>query len=415
MSTDQLDLSALVPDAPGWYPDPDGRHHYRYHDGSAWTDHVADDGQTAIDPRPSSLPPPAMPVPDDEVVILEPEESDPEAAQPEVTEPALAEPALAEPALAGPPAGASVLAPPVVAPHGASPAWPAQEPMGLDEAVRRGFRQYATFSGRAPRSEYWGFMAVTQLLVLLAGALPAFAIGGLVRGTDAAWIVGSLMLLLAAMAVALPSLAVSVRRLHDSDRPGTTLLFGLVPLAGPVIITVLMLFAGTHGPNRYGEPVVPDGPRTAPLVSIATALRVPVLMGLFLAVMVAASEMGRAYALMMPPVAFWGRWIVAASLVAVLSVVLLAGRRLVHSYWLLALEGATAAALGLVPQLPWAGPWVLTELVQFLGEAGWDLRFAFYGFIDGFAGGLALVLGLVWLGVVAVTATRPWWTRGEVP
>jgi uncharacterized membrane protein YhaH (DUF805 family) len=58
--------------------------------------------------------------------------------------------------------------------------------MGLDEAVRRGFRQYASFSGRAPRSEYWGFMGVTQLFVLLAGVLPAFAVAGLVRGTDAA-------------------------------------------------------------------------------------------------------------------------------------------------------------------------------------------------------------------------------------
>jgi hypothetical protein len=137
-------------------------------------------------------------------------------------------------------------------------------------------------------------------------------------------------------------------------------------------------------------------------------------MGLFFAVMMAASEMGRAYALAVPPAAFWGRWVVAASLGALLVVVLLAGRRLVHSYWLLALEGVAAAALGLVPQLPWATPWVLTELVQSFGEAGWDLRFAFYGLVEGYAGGMALMLGVVWLGVAVTTAVRAWWTGREV-
>jgi len=392
MSTDQLDLPAS--DAPGWYPDPDGRHHHRYHDGSVWTDHVADDGHSAIDPRPSSLPPPLMPALDDEIVVLEPDVAQLEVAPPTTV--------------------ASVLPPPMAVSTESSVAWPAQEPMGLDEAVRRGFRQYATFSGRAPRSEYWGFTGVTQLCVLLAGALPAIVIGGLVRGTDAALIVGSLTLLLAAMAVALPSLAVAVRRLHDSGRPGTGLLYGLIPIAGPVIVTVLMLRAGTRGPNRYGDPVVPAGRRTSPIVSMGTAVRLPVLGVLFLAVLVAMSEMRRAYAVMMPPMEFAARWIVAAFLVALLAVVLLAGRRLVHSYWLLALEGATAVTLGLVPQLPRAAPWVLTELVRSLGETGWDLRFAFHGLIDGLAGGLALVLGVMWLGVVVVTATRSRWTGREV-
>jgi hypothetical protein len=89
MSTDQLDLSAFAPDAPGWYPDPDGRHQYRYHDGSVWTDHVADDGQSAVDPRSPSLPPPVMPVMDDEVVVLEPDVAEPrtEVPMPELTEP----------------------------------------------------------------------------------------------------------------------------------------------------------------------------------------------------------------------------------------------------------------------------------------------------------------------------------------
>ncbi|MFV2091355.1 MAG: DUF805 domain-containing protein, partial [Pseudomonadales bacterium] len=53
-------------------------------------------------------------------------------------------------------------------------------------------------------------------------------------------------------AILIPSLAVSVRRLHDSNRSGWWLLIGLVPILGGIIVTVFTLLNGTAGENRFG-------------------------------------------------------------------------------------------------------------------------------------------------------------------
>jgi uncharacterized membrane protein YhaH (DUF805 family) len=54
------------------------------------------------------------------------------------------------------------------------------------------------------------------------------------------------------LAVLVPSIAVSVRRLHDIDRTGWWVLIGLVPLVGWIVLLVFHVQDGTPGPNRFG-------------------------------------------------------------------------------------------------------------------------------------------------------------------
>ena len=151
--------------------------------------------------------------------------------------------------------------------------------MGFTQAIGVCFRKYATFSGRAGRREYWWFFLFYAIVNLVASFIP---------------VVGFVIWL----AVLLPSLAVTARRLHDTDRSGWWCLlpFGL-GLAGLVIGSALLVLsgeseasqgaaaiagfltiggglvgfiallaflvrAGDEGDNRYGPP--PGGPAAAP-------------------------------------------------------------------------------------------------------------------------------------------------------
>lgn len=152
--------------------------------------------------------------------------------------------------------------------------------MTFREAVESVLRQYATFSGRAPRSEFWWFYLFSVLVGICCGVVDA------VLGTD-------LLVPLASLALLLPSLAVTSRRLHDSNRTAwwilgfflggfvgtvafffglfawlfaglgqddglgaagvTSIVLGIVVLLVTFIVQlVLMLAPGTPGPNRFG-------------------------------------------------------------------------------------------------------------------------------------------------------------------
>ena len=113
--------------------------------------------------------------------------------------------------------------------------------MILFEAVRK----YAQFEGRAPRREYWGFVLLTALVSILA-ALIDLAIGTeLAPGYGPATI---LMLL----ALAMPGIAVTARRLHDFDFAGWWMLLGFIPFLGLVVMLVIGFYPGTRGENRFG-------------------------------------------------------------------------------------------------------------------------------------------------------------------
>lgn len=107
--------------------------------------------------------------------------------------------------------------------------------MNMFQAVSACFSQYATFSGRARRAEYWWFFLFNLLIATILAAMSETVSG------------------LFSLATLLPALAVSVRRLHDIDRSGWWLLLIFVPLIGPIVLLVWSLTKGATGPNRFGE------------------------------------------------------------------------------------------------------------------------------------------------------------------
>jgi len=119
--------------------------------------------------------------------------------------------------------------------------------MSFQDAVRVCLqRKYAEFRGRARRSEYWFFILFTAIASAVGGALDAiFRIrSGAYGGTGP--IQGVIQL-----ALLLPTLAVGVRRLHDTGRSGWWLLIGLIPVVGWVFLVVFFV-QDSQPDNQYG-------------------------------------------------------------------------------------------------------------------------------------------------------------------
>jgi uncharacterized membrane protein YhaH (DUF805 family) len=101
-------------------------------------------------------------------------------------------------------------------------------------------KNYVGFSGRARRKEYWMF----ALFNIIIGFVIGF-IEGLLN------LVGVLSTLYS-LAIFLPSLAVGVRRLHDTGRSGWWLLISLIPLIGIIILLVFFCEDSKENENQYG-------------------------------------------------------------------------------------------------------------------------------------------------------------------
>jgi uncharacterized membrane protein YhaH (DUF805 family) len=141
--------------------------------------------------------------------------------------------------------------------------------MNFFQAVETCLTKYATFAGRAPRSEYWWFFLFNLILSAVARLMPLIG-------------------LILSLAILLPNMAVSVRRLHDTDRSGWYLLlpapaglvlivlfmmatngqvpglgllrviFGLIALGCWALLWIWFCQRGSIGANRYGEdPLAP--------------------------------------------------------------------------------------------------------------------------------------------------------------
>ncbi|GAA1119836.1 MULTISPECIES: DUF805 domain-containing protein [Kitasatospora] len=110
-------------------------------------------------------------------------------------------------------------------------------------------KNYAGFGGRARRKEYWMFALVNFAIYVV------LAIVGSLLDT-------SLLTALYGLAVLVPSLAVTVRRLHDTGRPGLWILIGLVPLIGAIVLIVFAATEGQPEANSYGP-----NPKLSPAVA----------------------------------------------------------------------------------------------------------------------------------------------------
>ena len=98
-------------------------------------------------------------------------------------------------------------------------------------------RSYAVFHGRARRREFWMF-TVVNIVVTIALQL--------VVKSDVPYLVYSL-------AVTVPTLAVTIRRLHDTAHSGWWLLIGVVPIVGQIVLFVFLVSSGEDGANRFGQ------------------------------------------------------------------------------------------------------------------------------------------------------------------
>ncbi len=65
------------------------------------------------------------------------------------------------------------------------------------------------------------------------------------------------VIFLVSLALIIPGIAVSVRRLHDTGRSGWFLLLGFIPIVGGILLLVWMCSRGTEGPNRFGADPIP--------------------------------------------------------------------------------------------------------------------------------------------------------------
>ena len=101
-------------------------------------------------------------------------------------------------------------------------------------------KKYAVFNGRARRKEYWMFVLFNFIIDSVLGLLERL-VGG-----------PGIVALLYSLAVLIPGIAVSVRRLHDTNRSGWWLFIVFVPIIGWIVLLVFMVQDGKPGENQYG-------------------------------------------------------------------------------------------------------------------------------------------------------------------
>lgn len=100
-------------------------------------------------------------------------------------------------------------------------------------------KKYFCFEGRAGRAEFWYWVLVCVIINVVLGIVDQIIGFEILEG-------------LFNLAVLLPGLGVSVRRLHDTNRSGWWLLLGLIPLVGAIIVIIFYAQAGQRGENQYG-------------------------------------------------------------------------------------------------------------------------------------------------------------------
>lgn len=156
-------------------------------------------------------------------------------------------------------------APPLEAPYyGAS----------IKVAVQRFFKKYATFTGRASRSEYWWWVLVSFLvtlileIVIFAGSTTtttssstATSANAAITATGPGAVIGGILLLIWGLGTIIPSLALLARRLHDANMSAWLILLVLVPGLGALALLIMALLPSNPQGQRFDQPqAVPANP-----------------------------------------------------------------------------------------------------------------------------------------------------------
>ncbi|SMC35340.1 DUF805 domain-containing protein [Moheibacter sediminis] len=116
------------------------------------------------------------------------------------------------------------------------------------------FENYANFRGRARRSEYWYF-ALCNGIISMVFYIPLLVTGGFSDNSEPGiifWLCYGLLMVYG-LATFVPTLAVTVRRLHDIGKSGWYYFVGFIPLVGPIILLVWFFTEGEGHTNQWGS------------------------------------------------------------------------------------------------------------------------------------------------------------------
>lgn len=124
--------------------------------------------------------------------------------------------------------------------------------MSFADAIKSYFKNYATFTGRARRSEFWFTVLFTTLV---SAGLSVLFPGTVVQGDGFTMQQSSAIVNLWSIATIVPSLAVTWRRLHDVNKPGPYFFYILIPIAGVIMLIIQLVKDSVPGANAFGAPV----------------------------------------------------------------------------------------------------------------------------------------------------------------
>lgn len=117
--------------------------------------------------------------------------------------------------------------------------------------------KYAKFDGRARRKEYWMFQLFYYIFLCLIFLFTAIGIS--INNTGSFPILGSILMGIGAIILTIfmfgliiPSLALTIRRLHDIGRSGWWILIGAIPYIGPIVLFIFCCLDSESGTNKYG-------------------------------------------------------------------------------------------------------------------------------------------------------------------
>jgi uncharacterized membrane protein YhaH (DUF805 family) len=100
-------------------------------------------------------------------------------------------------------------------------------------------KKYAVFSGRARRREFWFFVLFNFIISIILSIIDYF-------------INYQILTTLYSLGVLIPSIAVTIRRLHDTDRRGWWIFISLIPIIGAIVLLIFMVLDSQKGENRFG-------------------------------------------------------------------------------------------------------------------------------------------------------------------
>lgn len=129
-------------------------------------------------------------------------------------------------------------------------------PVSFVEAIKLFFKNYAVFNGRANRGEYWW----TYLALVIVGIIIQIPmqIGNAMMATsgevNALYVLGTILLLIFALAIIVPQIALTVRRFHDTNRSGFFYFISFIPFVGGIIMIILLAGQSNPAGARYDEP-----------------------------------------------------------------------------------------------------------------------------------------------------------------